>query len=64
LGPILLSIHNITYYQRLLAGARAAIVQGRFEEFRLGKMERWGPACPAEDKPHERCPCPLGRKIL
>src|SRR5262249_37558226 len=25
LGPILLSIHNLTYYQRLLADARAAI---------------------------------------
>ena len=25
LGPILLSIHNLTYYQRLLAEARAAI---------------------------------------
>ena len=25
LGPILLSIHNLTYYQRLLAAARAAI---------------------------------------
>ena len=29
LGPILLSIHNLTYYQRLLAGARAAIESDR-----------------------------------
>jgi len=42
LGPILLSIHNLTYYQRLLAGARAAIEADRFEEFRLGKLRGWG----------------------
>ncbi len=34
LGPVLLSIHNLTYYQRLLADARAAIAAGRFEELR------------------------------
>ena len=31
LGPILLSIHNLTYYQRLLADARAAIENDQFE---------------------------------
>jgi queuine tRNA-ribosyltransferase len=41
LGPILLSIHNLTYYQRLLADARAAIVADRFEEFRLEKLRGW-----------------------
>ena len=30
LGPMLVSMHNLTYYQRLLAEARAAIVEGRF----------------------------------
>jgi queuine tRNA-ribosyltransferase len=39
LGPILLSIHNITYYQRLMAAARAAIEADRFLEFRREKME-------------------------
>jgi queuine tRNA-ribosyltransferase len=34
LGPILLSIHNLTYYQRLLAEARAAIGEGRFDALR------------------------------
>ena len=33
LGPILLSIHNLTYYQRLLAGARRAIAEDRFVAF-------------------------------
>jgi queuine tRNA-ribosyltransferase len=42
LGPILLSIHNITYYQRLLADARDAIAQGRFEEFCRDKLGSWG----------------------
>jgi queuine tRNA-ribosyltransferase len=38
LGPILLSIHNLTYYQRLLAGARRAIETDRFEEFKREKL--------------------------
>jgi queuine tRNA-ribosyltransferase len=42
LGPILLSIHNLTYYQRLLADARRAIEADRFEEFRLEKLRGWG----------------------
>lgn len=41
LGPTLLSIHNLTYYQRLLADARRAIEADRFEEFRLGKLRDW-----------------------
>ena len=34
LGPILLSLHNIAYYQTLLRDLRQAIRQGRAEEFR------------------------------
>jgi len=41
LGPILLSIHNLTYYQRLLADARAAIAEDRFEPFLRGKFNGW-----------------------
>ena len=41
LGPILLSIHNLTYYQRLLADARQAIQQDRFSQFRLAKLRGW-----------------------
>lgn len=33
LGPVLLTIHNITYYQRLVARARQAIEEDRFTEF-------------------------------
>ena len=41
LGPILLSIHNLTYYQRLLADAREAIEMDQFEPFRLEKLRGW-----------------------
>ncbi len=42
LGPILLSIHNLTYYQRLLADCRAAIEAGRFATFAEEKLRGWG----------------------
>jgi queuine tRNA-ribosyltransferase len=41
LGPILLSIHNLTYYHRLLSAARAAIAAGRFAAFCDGKQREW-----------------------
>jgi queuine tRNA-ribosyltransferase len=41
LGPILLSIHNLTYYQHLLAGARQAIVEDRFAAYRAEKLAGW-----------------------
>ena len=41
LGPILLSIHNLTYYQRLLAGARAAIESNCFASYRMEKLRGW-----------------------
>jgi len=47
LGPILLSIHNLTYYQRLLAGARAAIESDRFAAYQSDKIRGW--SCPAEE---------------
>jgi queuine tRNA-ribosyltransferase len=48
LGPILLTWHNLTYYQDLMAGIRAAIEDGRLAEFAvafaaeqgLGDIER------------------------
>jgi queuine tRNA-ribosyltransferase len=39
LGPILVSIHNITYYQRLMHQARAAIEEDRFAAF-VGERRR------------------------
>ncbi len=42
LGPILLTVHNLTYYQRLMADARAAIQQRRYAEFHAEKLCGWG----------------------
>jgi queuine tRNA-ribosyltransferase len=44
LGPVLASIHNLTYYQRLVADAREAIAADRFQEFRAAKLRGWGGA--------------------
>jgi queuine tRNA-ribosyltransferase len=41
LGAILLTMVNLSYYQELMAGARAAIAAGRFEDFRRQTHERW-----------------------
>jgi queuine tRNA-ribosyltransferase len=44
LGPVLLSAHNVTYYQRLVSRARAAIERGDFVEFCRERLARWGKA--------------------
>ena len=41
LGPTLLSIHNLTYYQRLLAETRQAISEDRFTAFHIEKRAGW-----------------------
>jgi len=41
LGAILLSIINLTYYQELMAGARAAIAAGRFGDFHAATRAGW-----------------------
>ncbi|HTU24060.1 MAG TPA: tRNA guanosine(34) transglycosylase Tgt [Pirellulales bacterium] len=42
LGPVLVSHHNLTYYQQLLRSAREAIAAGRYAEFRREKLAGWG----------------------
>ena len=42
LGPILLSLHNVAYYCRLMAEIRRAIRERRFPEFRRVRLARWG----------------------
>jgi len=44
LGPILTSIHNLTYYHRLMTETRTAIVEDRFATFRAEKHRGWGQA--------------------
>lgn len=41
LGPILLSLHNVAFYQRLVRGLRKAILDGRLAEFRSNQLARW-----------------------
>lgn len=42
LGPILASIHNLTYLQRLISRIREAISRGRFVQFRAEVLEALG----------------------
>ncbi|MFZ0988321.1 MAG: tRNA guanosine(34) transglycosylase Tgt, partial [Xanthobacteraceae bacterium] len=41
LGGMLLSIVNLFYYQDLTAGARAAIAQHRFADYRAEIEQQW-----------------------
>lgn len=41
LGPILLSIHNVTYYLRLMEQTRAAIEAGTFAAFKEERLRKW-----------------------
>jgi queuine tRNA-ribosyltransferase len=41
LGPILLSLHNVCFYLRLMADARRAIEERRFGEFHRQCLTRW-----------------------
>jgi len=41
LGGTLLSVVNLFYYQDLMAGARAAIAAGRFDDYRQETKEQW-----------------------
>ena len=43
LGPILASIHNVTYLQRLMRRIREAIRGGRFVQFKSNLLEALGP---------------------
>ncbi len=41
LGPMLLSLHNLTFYQDLMAGLRAAIGEGRLDSFAAEFLDRY-----------------------
>jgi queuine tRNA-ribosyltransferase len=43
LGPILATVHNLSYLHRLTGAARAAIAAGRFAPFRAEALEALGP---------------------
>lgn len=43
LGPILISLHNIAFYQQLVRGARQAALNGTMGDFRANQLARWNP---------------------
>ncbi|VAX42453.1 Queuine tRNA-ribosyltransferase [hydrothermal vent metagenome] len=45
LGPILLSLHNIAFYQTLMRNMRTAIIENRMEQFRNEQLTAWGYDC-------------------
>lgn len=51
LGPMLLSHHNLTYYQRLMQRARQAIEQGRFADFHQQQQLSWSEGAGDADGP-------------
>lgn len=42
LGPMLLSLHNVTFYQRLLRDLRSAVLAGQAAAFREQQLGNWG----------------------
>lgn len=52
LGPILLSIHNVTYYQRLVREAREAIEADAYGEFAARRRAGWSGSAEG----HSSCP--------
>ena len=42
LGPTLLSLHNLAFYNRLMAEIRLAIAKRRFASFCQARLARWG----------------------
>lgn len=49
LGPILLSLHNLTYYQRLLAEAREAIERDEFDQLLDRQRALWSVQKPLDE---------------
>ena len=44
LGPILVSLHNLAFYQKLVRGLQAAVEAGTTAEFRRQQFANWGVA--------------------
>lgn len=55
LGPMLLTWHNLAYYQRLMRGIRAAIVDGRLDDHAAHLRAEWA----SEDWSEDEVPQPL-----
>jgi queuine tRNA-ribosyltransferase len=42
LGPILVSLHNVAFYQQTMRDARRAILEGRYDAYRTVALAEWG----------------------
>ena len=42
LGPILVSLHNLAFYQQLVRGLQAAVESGTVLQFREEQFAKWG----------------------
>ena len=63
LGPILASLHNIRFFQRLMADLRAAIASGTLEEFRRSDPRaRLAPPDTGQRPPHRYVPRSTGER--
>jgi queuine tRNA-ribosyltransferase len=49
LGPMLLTWHNLTYYQSLMRGARSAIARGALAAYSDQVRAGWGAGRPATE---------------
>jgi queuine tRNA-ribosyltransferase len=52
LGPMLLSWHNVAFFQSLMATMRTVIAEGRFESWRRDMRSRW--ADQSSDQPNDQ----------
>jgi queuine tRNA-ribosyltransferase len=54
LGPVLVSVHNVRFYQRFMADIRSAIEAGRFADFLATDLRcRLGPGEAEKQSPSE-----------
>jgi queuine tRNA-ribosyltransferase len=53
LGPVLVSIHNLTYYQRLMGEARRSIAEDRFSSFVDERRRGWEAAGKNDEFPND-----------
>jgi queuine tRNA-ribosyltransferase len=49
LGPMLLTAHNLTYYQALMSGARRAISAGSYEAYCTATRAAWARGDQSDD---------------
>ena len=49
LSAVLASLHNVRFYQRIMEGARAAVLSGDYEPWRRDFLAAYGAGAPEPD---------------